>query len=132
MHSDQIVPIVTTARMQQTRAFYVDLLGMQLSFDHDHYLGIRAGDRGAPELGFLLPDACAPDAFAGKGFTLSIRVADADRGCERLRAAGVPIVQEPTDMPWGARAFVITDPNGVAVYVSHPIPAAVEFAACVR
>ena len=132
MHSDQIVPIVTTARMQQTRAFYVDLLGLQLSFDHDHYLGVRAGDRGAPELGFMLPDACAPDPFAGKGFTLSFRVADADRECARLRAAGVPIVQEPADMPWGARAFVVTDPNGVAIYVSHPIPAAVEFAACVR
>jgi len=134
MHSDHIVPIVTTPRLQQTRAFYVDLLGWQLTFDHSHYLGVRAGPKGstAAELGFMLPDADSPQPFPGQGITFSIRVADADAECARLRARGVPIVQEPADMPWGARAFVIADPNGVVLYVAHPIPAAVEFAACVR
>jgi lactoylglutathione lyase len=80
----------------------------------------------------MQPDADAPDVFAGHGVTFGIPVADADRECARLRQRGVPILQEPADQPWGSRCFVIADPNGVALLISHPIPAAVEFAACVR
>lgn len=132
MHSDSIVPIVTTTHLRETRAFYLDQLGLELSFDHDHYLGVRAGGKGSPELGFMRPDADSPDVFPGKGITFAIRVDDADRECERLRGLGVPILLPPTDMAWGARAFLIQDPNGVMVFVSHPIPIAVEYAACVR
>ncbi|HEX5053617.1 MAG TPA: VOC family protein [Planctomycetota bacterium] len=132
MQSQNIVPIVTTSRLRETRAFYVDLLGFEVSFEHDHYLGVRAGPAGSAELGFMRPDADAPGTFGGLGMTFGIRVADADLECERLRTAGARIVQEPADMPWGARAFATVDPNGVALYVSHPIPATPEFAACVR
>lgn len=132
MQSDQIVPIVTTPKLRETRAFYLDLLGLQLSFDHDHYVGVRAGAKGAPELGFMKPDQDSPDPFPGKGLTFAIRVPNADRECERLRGLGVPILLPPTDMAWGARAFLIQDPNGVMVFVSHPIPLAVEYQACLR
>ena len=132
MNLETIVPIVTTTALRETRAFYTDLLGFQISFDHERYLGVRAGDKGAPELGFMQPDPECPDTFGGKGITLGLSVADADAECARLRGLGVAILQEPTDQPWGARSFVIADPNGVALYISHPIPAAVEFAACVR
>jgi lactoylglutathione lyase len=132
MNSNSIVPIVTTRNMRETRAFYTELLGCEISFDHDAYLGVRAGPRGAPELGFMLPDVDAPDAFAGAGLTFGITVADADAECERLRRRGVRILREPADQPWGARGFVVADPNGVSLYITHPIPAAVEFAACVR
>jgi predicted enzyme related to lactoylglutathione lyase len=132
MNTKNIVPIVTTAKMRETRTFYVDLLGFQLSYEHDHYLGVRAGKKGSPELGFMRQDADAPDTFAGKGITFAIEIADVDAECARLRRLGVPILQQPTDQPWGARTVLIQDPNGVAIYLSHPIPAAVEFAACVR
>jgi len=132
MKLDRIVPIVTTTRMQQTRAFYLQQLGFELSYDHEHYLGVRAGPKGSPELGFMLPDAEAPKVCDGEGITLAFAVADADRECARLRQAGVEIVQQPTDQPWGARSFVVADPNGVSIYISHVIPAAVEFAAAVR
>lgn len=132
METKNIVPIVSTTRLQETRAFYTELLGFEVSFDHDHYLGLRAGAKGSPELGFMLPDADCPDAFAGKGLTFGISVENADVEHARLQRLGVTIVQPPTDQPWGARSFVALDPNGVALYISHPIPAAVEFAACVR
>ena len=127
-----IVAIVTTDRMTATRAFYVDQLGFQLSFDHDHYLGVRAAGPGSPEIGFMRPDADAPQVFNGQGVTLAFQVADADREHARLRAAGVAIVQPPQDQPWGARSFVVRDPNGVTLYISHPIPAQAEFQRCVR
>lgn len=132
MNSTRIVPIVTTADLPATRAFYVDLLGFEVCFDHGAYLGVRAGGKGSPELGFMVPDDEAPEVFTGGGVCLAISVADADREHARLVAAGAEIVQPPTDRPWGARSFVLRDPNGVALYVSHPIPMAVEFESHVR
>jgi catechol 2,3-dioxygenase-like lactoylglutathione lyase family enzyme len=126
-----IVPIVSTKLMRETRKFYVDLLGMQVSFDHEHYLGLRTGAEGSPEIGFMLPDADAPSLYQG-GLTFGFRVGDADRECARLKKLGVAILREPKDEPWGARAFILRDPNGVTLYVSHPIPAALEFQSAVK
>ncbi|MBK8980100.1 MAG: VOC family protein [Planctomycetes bacterium] len=132
MRSTRISPIVTTDRMRETRAFWVERLGFAVSFDHQQYLGVRAGDDGAPELGFMQTDADAPEPFGGAGVSVSIAVADADAECERLRRAGVTIHREPSDQPWGARSFMVVDPNGVTVFIAHRIEAAPEFAACVR
>ena len=127
MTAKHIVPIVITTRMRETRAFYVDQLGFELSYDHEHYLGIRGGPKGAPEIGFMPPDADTPDVFNGKGLSIAIGVADVDAEFARLRKLGVRILQEPTDQPWGGRTILLQDPNGVVLYLSHPIPAAVEF-----
>lgn len=132
MPTQSIVPCVTTSRMRETREFWIEKLGFELSYDHTHYLGVRGGPKGACEVGFLLPDADAPQEFDGRGLTLCLRVEDADHECARLRGAGVAIVSPPTDFPWGMRAFVVMDPNGVALSIAHPIAAAVEFEACAR
>lgn len=132
MNSHSIVPIVTADDLRALRAFYVDGLGFELSYDHDFYLGVRAGPKGSAELGFMRTDADAPTPFGGKGLTLAITVDDADRECARLRARGVRIVAEPSDKPWGARSFQVQDPTGVVILISHPIPPAVEFASAAR
>ena len=132
MQSNTVIPIVSTTKMRETRSFYLDQLGLQISFDHEMYLGVRAGKAGSCELGFMQPDAEHPEEFAGKGICFAIVVDNADRECERLRQAGVTIVQEPADMPWGARAFAVVDPNGVTLSISHAIPASVEYADCIQ
>lgn len=131
MLAQSIIPCVTTSRMRETREFWIDTLGFELSYDHTHYLGVRGGPKGACEIGFMLPDADAPQEFSG-GLTLCLRVENADREHARLAKAGVAIVAPPMDFPWGMRAFVVKDPNGVVVSIAHPIAAAVEFEACAR
>jgi catechol 2,3-dioxygenase-like lactoylglutathione lyase family enzyme len=132
MQTQSIVPCVTTSHMRETRAFWIDKLGFELSYEHEHYLGVRGGPKGAPELGFMLPDKEAPESFSGGGLTLCLKVESADREHDRLRKAGVAIAAPLTDYPWGMRAFVVKDPNGVAVTITHTIAAAVEFEACAR
>lgn len=132
MQSNELLPIVTTTRLAETRAFYVEHLGLELTYDSPFYLGVRAGAEGAPQLGFMTPDADAPEAFDGRGLTLSVRVADADREHARLCAAGVAVAGPPEDRPWGVRGFALSDPNGVMLFVGHPILAQPEFAAYVR
>ena len=132
MHTQAIIPIVITPHMRATRQFYVEVLGFELSYDHPHYLGVRGGPKGAAELGFmpLIKEELRP--FTGVGLVLALHVADADRECVRLRKAGVKIAQEPTDNAWGTRSFMINDPSGVAISISHPIQAAMEYEASVR
>ena len=39
-------------------------------------------------------------------------VEDPDAHCERARAAGAEIVQEPTDREYGSREYTARDPEG--------------------
>ncbi|MBK7642359.1 MAG: VOC family protein [Planctomycetes bacterium] len=131
IQTQSIIPCISTTKMRETRAFWIDRLGFELSYDHEHYLGVRGGAKGAPEIGFMPSSPEAPQPIAG-GLNLCLRVASADAEHERLRSQGVAIFAPLTDYPWGMRAFVVKDPNGVAVTITHPIPAAVEFEACAR
>lgn len=65
-------------------------------------------------------------AGANHSVCLDFRVAgpdDVDAAFAALRAAGVPIVLEPSDMPWGNRSLLITDPEGNLVNLFAPLSA---------
>ena len=59
------------------------------------------------------------------------RVPDVDLAHAALKRSGAPILQPPTDQPWGARMLITRDPAGVTLFVSHPIPIAPELASSV-
>lgn len=60
---------------------------------------------------------------------LNFEVADVDAEYETLSAAGVPILLELRDEPFGQRHFIAADPNGVLIDVITVIPPSPEFAA---
>ncbi len=132
MQLQGITPVFTTRHLAAARDFYVRHFGFELSFDHDRFVGLRAGAKGSLEIGFMAPDEMAPDTSDGRGASLVFQVADVDAAHAALKASGAPIVSPPTDQPWGARQMVTRDPIGVVLYVSHPIPIATELAAHVR
>lgn len=53
-------------------------------------------------------------------FEMFIYVEDLEETIEALRARGVPVLQEPTDQPWGERTAYVTDPEG------NPVSLALE------
>lgn len=62
------------------------------------------------EYGHLLAQ---PDEIGGRQTqTVYLRVQDADRVCERARAAGAVILEEPADTEFGSRGFLCRDPEG--------------------
>lgn len=121
MKIESLTPIVTTPRLAEIRAFYVTHFGFEVTYEDPHYLGLRAGSEGAPELAFMAPDALAPDAFDGRGASLLLRVANVDAAHESLRSSGAPIVEPPEDRPWGARMMIVRDPLGTSLFVSQPL-----------
>ena len=54
-----------------------------------------------------------PDEIGGRETqTVYLQVDDADRVCERARAAGATILQEPADTEFDTRGFLCRDPEG--------------------
>lgn len=54
----------------------------------------------------------SPDQLGGATQSVYMVVADADAHCERARAAGAEIVQEPFDTDHGSRDYSARDPEG--------------------
>lgn len=105
-----VFPIVYVEDVERSRRFYADLLGFEP--------GYRWPEEG--ELRFLvlrLEDSALAVAkrstpAAEPRFELCAYTDDVDATVETLRAAGVPVLSEPEDMPWGERMAYVADPDG--------------------
>ena len=58
----------------------------------------------------------------GPRFELWVYVDDVDETVQRLRGAGVPVLADPEDMPWGERMAYVADPDGNPVALASPPP----------
>jgi len=61
------------------------------------------------------------DRVLGQGFSIRLTTEQSvDDVAARVKEAGGQLESEPADMPWGARIFVTTDPDGYRLVVSSP------------
>ena len=115
----KLIPMVVTDDLRAQREFYADTLGWETVFDMDAYLQVRHGaDPADPELAFATDAVSTPmrvplAAYAGSGLVVDVPVVDVDAHHRSVLDAGVKPATEPADMPWGVRAFIVTDPAGV-------------------
>jgi len=61
----------------------------------------------------------SPRRLGGTAVELYVYVADVDAHCERARAAGVEIVDEPADQAYGDRRYHALDPEGHSWYFAQ-------------
>lgn len=112
---------VCTNKLEQSRDFYMEVLGFRLVFENDGYIELLAKGSDTMGVSFVLPDLSGGEKFTGQGMILSFEVSDVDAEYDRLKQAGVRIQEELKDKPWGERSFVINDPNGVHIYIYKAI-----------
>jgi len=61
------------------------------------------------------------DRVLGQGISMRLTTDESiDDVAARVKKGGGKLEAEPADMPWGARIFVITDPDGYRFVVSSP------------
>jgi uncharacterized glyoxalase superfamily protein PhnB len=60
-------------------------------------------------------------ADVGETFGIYVLVDEVDAHCERARAAGAEITEEPVDQEYGHRRYSARDPEGVHWYFAAPI-----------
>jgi lactoylglutathione lyase len=115
-------PILTTRDLRGLLRFYRDLLGFTVTYEFpgpDGQPGYVGLELGSSHLGI----GRDPDATDGPSarFSLWLYVESCDATVERLRAAGVTIVEEPADQPWGERVARVLDPDGNVVLIGQGV-----------
>ncbi|MGP4019500.1 VOC family protein [Saccharopolyspora sp. 5N708] len=108
-------PILSTPDLGRAVRFYRDALGFQPEYQFPA--------EGEPEFVTLRLEALTlglgKDTAARPGghFALWLYTDDVDEAVADLRAAGVPVLQEPRDMPWGERVATVADPDDNPIHI---------------
>jgi catechol 2,3-dioxygenase-like lactoylglutathione lyase family enzyme len=109
----RIKPNILSERLDESRAFYTGVLGLEEGPGLDWIL-FFGGDVREVQLSVMKLDVKAhvhPD--------VSVEVDDVDEVHDRAVAAGVEIVYPLTDEEWGLRRFFMRDPNGAVINVTQ-------------
>jgi lactoylglutathione lyase len=119
-------PVIYTRDVKGAVDFYEGLLGFEKQYQfppngEPGYAGLR---RDEADLGIV--HESSPQQMIGKSmgdgprFELFVYVDDVDASVESMRDAGVPVLREAEDMPWGERVAFVSDPEGNPVTLAAP------------
>jgi uncharacterized glyoxalase superfamily protein PhnB len=112
----RIVPNLNVRDASVGHDFYVDFLGLRQEFDLGWVTSFRSPENRSIQVSLVSRDASAPEDAA-----ISVAVDDVDAAYAEARQRGYEIVHPLTHEPWGARRFLVRDPNGIVVNViGHP------------
>jgi catechol 2,3-dioxygenase-like lactoylglutathione lyase family enzyme len=128
---NSIFPVICCEGIEESTAFYADLLGLEVAFESGWYTLLRAPEHAQVLLGLVLREhPSVPEAFRRppQGVIVTVEVADVDVVYARARATGRPVVQELRDEEFGQRHFMVADPDGALVDVVMSIPLSRTFA----
>lgn len=109
----RIKPNILSRHLDESRAFYTDVIGLEEAAGLDWILFFGTDQREV-QLSVMTLDIKAhvhPD--------VSIEVDDVDEVHRRAVAAGAEIVYPLTDEEWGLRRFFVRDPNGAVINVTQ-------------
>jgi len=122
LHGLSLSASLTVEDVQASVAWYRDVVGFAVEQEHERggrlvAVSLRAGD-----VRILVGQddgAKGWDRVKGEGFSMQITTdQNVDQIANRIRNAGGTLDSEPTDMPWGARAFRVRDPDGFRLVLS--------------
>lgn len=118
---------LTVKDLEKSLAWYANALGFAISrrIERDGRPGAVAMESGAVKL-MLHQDDGAKGWDREKGAGMSFYVVtddDVDAMAQRIKDAGWTLELEPSDLPWGARAFRVRDPDGFRWAISRPLAA---------
>ena len=125
-------PVIMTADVAGTAAFYIDHFGFEALFSAEWYVHLQSKESEHVTLAILDGShETIPEVGRGRvsGLLLNFEVEDVDVVYERLKAAGLPIRLDIRDEDFGQRHFITADPNGVLIDIIKPIPPSAEYAA---
>ncbi|MBI1371369.1 MAG: glyoxalase [Phycisphaera sp.] len=112
MSIKRVVPDITSDRMDESRAFYTEFLGLELAMDMGWIMTFVSSANPTAQVTVLQkPPTETPLP------NMSVEVDDVNAAHAKAVAQGLDIVYPITTEPWGVRRFFVKDPNGVIVNV---------------
>ncbi len=116
----RVVPNLAADRLDETRDFYVGLLGFEVVMDLGWIVTVASPSNPTAQVSFAV-DGIRAQSDAP---VITVEVADVDAIHDTAVAGGLDIVLSLRDEEWGVRRFFVRDPDGRVVNVmSHPAPA---------
>jgi lactoylglutathione lyase len=110
-------PILEVSDVPRSLRFYAELLGFRMSFSFE-------GDDGQPvfaslelEDGTKLGIGGPTEAVESGSVAIWLYTDDVDGAVAELQRAGVEVIAEPADKPWGERVASVSDPDGYTVHI---------------
>jgi len=103
----RIVPDIGFGEPGKAKAFYRDLLDLDVAMDQGWIVTFKSDAMANPQVSIMAEGgsgAPVPD--------ISIEVDDVDAVYEKAVSAGCDILYDLTDEPWGVRRFYVRDPAG--------------------
>jgi catechol 2,3-dioxygenase-like lactoylglutathione lyase family enzyme len=111
------VPNIKSAWPQQSREFYVDVLGFEVAMEKDEIVTFASPPHPMVQLSVV-----RHDAVIGPHPSVSIEVDGVDAVYAKAIGQGLTIVYPLTDEPSGVRRFFVLDPNGAVINIlSHTV-----------
>ncbi len=123
LQAKSLAPSFTVNDLQRSIGFYEGLgFGIEERWENNGILlgvMLRAGEA---RIGLSQDDwQKGRDRVKGVGMRIFLEsTQDIDQLAVRAKSAGITLDAEPTDMPWGSRAFEVTDPDGFKLTISSP------------
>jgi catechol 2,3-dioxygenase-like lactoylglutathione lyase family enzyme len=107
------VPNLRSERPDETRDFFVRLLGFELAMDLDWVVTVASPDNPSAQVTIITNDDPAAPG-------ISVGVDDVDALHARAQEQGYEIAYSLRDEEWGVRRFMLREPGGTMVnVVSH-------------
>ena len=99
--------------VREAVAWLTDAFGFRerVQIGEDHRSQMHAGEGGAVIIGDVRDDHRPPRPGEATHVVM-VRVDDAEAHCERARAHGATILEEPQDFPYGERQYAASDHAG--------------------
>ena len=107
--------VIFARDLKAMREFYESVLGFDVSRKMgDGWIEFRIGASTLTltERGVLFNDPPTPTGALSLQLAFRVSRNEVDSCAEFLRAAGVKLIHEPTDQPWGHRTVFFRDPDG--------------------
>ena len=101
--------IFASSDIEATLAYYKDVLGFESTWTWDDPPTFGSASMGGVTIMFNLQPELAAKV---KGHQHWVKVDEVDELYRLHRANGAMVVQDIEDKPWGAREYVVEDPNG--------------------
>ena len=110
-----VVPDITSERIDESRDFYVGLLGFTVAMDMGWAVTFASPSNPTAQITLMRGDASSRAVAQ-----VTVEVADVDAIHAEAVRRGAEIVYPLTDEAWGVRRFFVRDPNGIVLNImSH-------------
>jgi lactoylglutathione lyase len=110
-------PILEVSDVERSLSFYVELLGFDEEFSFPGEDGSKVFASLRLSDGTKLAIGGPKEKVETGSVAIWLYTDDVDAEVERLRTAGVEVVREAEDQPWGERQASVADPDGYTIHI---------------